>query len=91
MFAINTTDLIQETQLANQQFTREENLLELTPNINEQAQQVQAIQNKINSQYDQGVNKAFNSGIDLLFNLANEEKAVNKPVEPKKALRIAPA
>ena len=26
MFAINTTDLIQETQLANQEFTRQENL-----------------------------------------------------------------
>jgi hypothetical protein len=75
MFAINTTDLIEETQKANQEFTRQENLETLTPNVNAQLQQVQAIQNKIDSQFDMGVNNAFNSGIDILFNLAQEEKA----------------
>ena len=88
MFSINTTDLIEETQKANQEFTRQENLETLTPNVNAQLQQVQAIQNKIDSQFDMGVNNAFNSGIDILFNLANEEKAQQRRNEQFRARQM---
>jgi hypothetical protein len=88
MFAINTTDLIEETQKANQEFTRQENLETLTPNVNAQLQQVQAIQNKIDSQFDMGVNNAFNSGIDILFNLAQEEKAQQRRNEQFRARQM---
>jgi len=88
MFAINTTDLIEETQRANQSFTRQENLETLNPNVNAQLQQVQAIQNKINSDYDNGINTAFNSGIDILFNLAKEEEQQQRRREAFRARQM---
>jgi flagellar biosynthesis/type III secretory pathway protein FliH len=88
MFAINTTDLIEETQRANESFTRQENLETLNPNVNAQLQQVQAIQNKINSEYDNGINTAFNSGIDILFNLAKEEEQQQRRREAFRARQM---